>query len=83
MYAQSQEIACRLFIDLLKFHREQQAVDKGVCLYTLDTTPQSWLDKLLSLGLVDVERCERLFTKHPVAVDYGRVYAVFSPDFSL
>lgn len=41
------------------------------------------LDLAKKFDLQEIERCERIFTKHPIRANYQFIYSVFSPDFSL
>ena len=82
LYADNPAAAMHLVAHLLS-SLPREKIEKGVIMNALDSQPESLKLAAESIGIDEIERCERLFRGTPIKADFQRIYGVFSMDFSL
>lgn len=81
LYSDNFQVAESLATSLLKAHSLRVATN-GIVWNAIDSNSES-INLARKIGLVEIERCERVFTQKIIQADYQLIYSVFSSDFSL
>ena len=80
VYADNHSMAEVLIYNLIKSCKLSQT--NGLLYITIDSS-EAGLKIAQKLGLIEEERCQRLFTKYVIPSNHEFIYCIHSPDFSL